>query len=340
MWDTVDDRRSTCRTTCRARAAVTRCTLTWRAPTPVPARPPSCRGAPGAGRLTGCGDLPRPPRSIGSSVARPVDVARHPPHDQAALVAAPPARRGCCRTRDRGRSASPAGDSGTFADLREASYAATSRRRVAQVVMRSMRPGAGCGSVSRSPAGSGPRCAVGDVGVRPRRAHVAVVDVPRQERAPCGAPGPGAPEATSSVISATSRKPCWNAAQCSRSNACRSCSPTRAAALPHAPLADALAERLDMVQPRREQERQRRADDDVVEAALQLVVEPGHLRRVEDRAVLRLEHARGPRVDHDQPDLRCRSRGRSSTGSSRARGRPRSARRRGPRSGPARPAPS
>ena len=38
----------------------------------------------------------------------------------------------------------------------------------------------------------------------------------------------------------------------------------------------------------------------VVEAALQLLVEPGHLVVVEDRPLLGLEDSGGPRVDDDR----------------------------------------
>ncbi len=68
-------------------------------------------------------------------------------------------------------------------------------------------------------------------------------------------------------------------------------------------LGDRLAEGLDVVQPGRQQERQRRADQEVVDVAVQLRVQPHQLAVVEHRAALRLEHAGRAGVDDDQPGL-------------------------------------
>ncbi len=64
-----------------------------------------------------------------------------------------------------------------------------------------------------------------------------------------------------------------------------------------------LVPRLEVVQARREQERQRRADEQVPEPALHLLVEPGHLGVVEDRPVPRGQHPRRAGVDHHEPDV-------------------------------------
>lgn len=64
---------------------------------------------------------------------------------------------------------------------------------------------------------------------------------------------------------------------------------------------EGLADRLGVVQPGRQEEGQRGPDEEVVEVAGHLLVEPGELVVVEHRAPLRLEHPRGPGVEHDQP---------------------------------------
>ena len=111
---------------------------------------------------------------------------------------------------------------------------------------------------------------------------------------------PRLPLATSMTRSATARKPSWNAAQCSRSTFCRTFSPEHRPALAPRAGRDRFVPRLEQVQAGRQQERQRRPDQHVVEAALQLAVEPGHLLVVEDRPLLRLQHPCGPRVHHDE----------------------------------------
>ena len=114
---------------------------------------------------------------------------------------------------------------------------------------------------------------------------------------------PRSPAATSSVISATARKPSWNAAQCSRSAAWRDhLADLRRQPAPR-PLRHRLAEGLGVVQPGREQERQRRPDQQVVEAAAHPVVEPGLFLGVQDRAAVGVELAGGPRVHDDQSRL-------------------------------------
>ena len=64
-----------------------------------------------------------------------------------------------------------------------------------------------------------------------------------------------------------------------------------------------LVDRLEVVQPGRQHERQGRPDEQVLDVAGQLLVEPAHLVGVEHRAVLRLEHPGGPRVDDDEADV-------------------------------------
>ncbi len=93
-----------------------------------------------------------------------------------------------------------------------------------------------------------------------------------------------------------------NAAQCSRSS--RLAHPLAGGRRDLAPgaVADRLVPRLQVVQAGREQERQRRADQQVVELAVRVLLEPLPLVRVEHRALVRrVEHAAGARVDHDQP---------------------------------------
>ena len=117
------------------------------------------------------------------------------------------------------------------------------------------------------------------------------------------------------------RSPSWKAAQCSRSRARRIFSPHLATRGPQAPVGHRLVDRLEVVDALRDEERQRRADEQVVDVAAQLAVEPGHLVVVEDRALVRLQHPGRPRVHHHEPWTRP-GRGRSSTGRSRAGGRP------------------
>ena len=93
-----------------------------------------------------------------------------------------------------------------------------------------------------------------------------------------------------------------NAAQCSRSRPWRSFSPSSAAGPAPGAVADRLVPGLEVVQRRRQQERQRRPDQQVVEVAVRVLLEPLPLARVEHRAVLgRVEHPARARVDHDQP---------------------------------------
>ena len=68
-------------------------------------------------------------------------------------------------------------------------------------------------------------------------------------------------------------------------------------------LGQRLSEGLDVVESRRHQQRQRGADQQVVDVAAHPLVEPGHLLVVEHRAPVGLEHPRGSRVDHDQAGL-------------------------------------
>ena len=77
------------------------------------------------------------------------------------------------------------------------------------------------------------------------------------------------------------------------------------AAQPRAPAAagQRLGERLDVVQPGGQQEGQRGGDEQVVDVAAQLLVDPGELLGVEEVAVVGLEHARGAGVDDDEPGL-------------------------------------
>ena len=49
-----------------------------------------------------------------------------------------------------------------------------------------------------------------------------------------------------------------------------------------------------MVQPPREQERERRTHEEVVDVAAQLLVQPGRLVRVEQRAVVGIELSGSP----------------------------------------------
>ena len=94
-----------------------------------------------------------------------------------------------------------------------------------------------------------------------------------------------------------------------------SISPSLAAEPAPAPCGQRLAEGLDVVQPRRQQERQRGADQQVVDVAAHLLVEPGHLLVVEHRAVGRAR-ARGPPGSRRRPaGPGRRSRASSSSGS-------------------------
>ena len=61
-----------------------------------------------------------------------------------------------------------------------------------------------------------------------------------------------------------------------------------------------LVDGLEVVQAGREQEGQRRADEQVLDVAAQLLVEPAHLVGVEHRAVLWLEDSGRAGVDDDE----------------------------------------
>ena len=65
-------------------------------------------------------------------------------------------------------------------------------------------------------------------------------------------------------------------------------------------LGEHLVDGLEVVQPRRQEEGQRGADEEVLDVAGQLLVEPGHLVGVEHRAVVGVEHAGGAGVDDDE----------------------------------------
>ena len=65
--------------------------------------------------------------------------------------------------------------------------------------------------------------------------------------------------------------------------------PRAAAALSPRALRERLAERLEVVQAAREQERERRADEEVVDVAAQLLVQPGRLVGIEECPVVRVE---------------------------------------------------
>ena len=79
--------------------------------------------------------------------------------------------------------------------------------------------------------------------------------------------------------------------------------PWQGSALAPRPLGHGLVPRLEVVQARRQQERQRVADQQVLHVAAQLLVHPAHLVVVEQLARVRAEDARGPHVDDHQPHV-------------------------------------
>ena len=66
-------------------------------------------------------------------------------------------------------------------------------------------------------------------------------------------------------------------------------------------LADRLVPGLEVVHPGREQQRQRRADQEVVAVAGGVLLDPAPLVLVDHAALAGVEHAPGARVDHHQP---------------------------------------
>ena len=114
---------------------------------------------------------------------------------------------------------------------------------------------------------------------------------------------PRRPAATSRTISATSRKPALERAPVLQVGALAGPLAEPHAGPPQAPSAIASPNDSMWCRPGRQQERQRRADQQVVDVALQLRVEPHQLAVVEHRAALGLEHPRGAGVDDDQPGL-------------------------------------
>ncbi len=140
---------------------------------------------------------------------------------------------------------------------------------------------------------------------RDRLGDVAVVHVAGEEghrrRARVPAPRPRPPGSSRRPRpEAASRRP----PQCSRSTAWRSPLPQARDPAPPGTLGQRLAERLAVVQPRRHEERQRGPEQQVVDVAAHLLVEPVHLPVVEDRARSSgSQHAGRARVDHDQAGL-------------------------------------
>ena len=102
------------------------------------------------------------------------------------------------------------------------------------------------------------------------------------------------------TMSKTSTKPSLKAAQCSRSMDCRAFSAPSGDEASVRAHGEHLVDGLEVVQAGREHERQRRADEQVLDVAGQLLVEPAHLVGVEHRAVLRLEDSGGAGVDDDE----------------------------------------
>ena len=123
---------------------------------------------------------------------------------------------------------------------------------------------------------------------------------PRAPRSEAGA-RPRSPAATARKSSASRANDSWKAAQCSRSTARRSRSPSGAQRRAPGAARDRLAPRLGVVQPGRQQPRQRGGDQQVVEVAGEVLLDPLPLVVVEHRAPALLEHASRARVDHDQP---------------------------------------
>ena len=113
---------------------------------------------------------------------------------------------------------------------------------------------------------------------------------------------PFAPVPTSRASSTMRSSEEPNAAQCSRSSALADLLAGERRRLAPGAVADRLVPRLQVVQGGCEQQRERRAEQQVVEVALGVVLEPLPLVGVEHRALLgRVEHPPGARVDHHQP---------------------------------------
>ena len=72
---------------------------------------------------------------------------------------------------------------------------------------------------------------------------------------------------------------------------------------PPGPGGHRLVDRLEVVDALRDEERQGRADEQVVDVAAQLPVQPGHLVVVEDRAPVGLQHPGRAGVHDDEPGL-------------------------------------
>ena len=156
---------------------------------------------------------------------------------------------------------------------------------------------------ARLHAGAGREADLGQVGV---------VDVARQH-ADRRRRGPPRARRRPRAAARTSRsKDSPNAGQCSRSSAWRSFSPSARRRLAPGAVADRLVPGLEVVQRRAHDQRQRRADQQVVDVAGGVLLDPAPLVGVDHRALAGVEHAPGARVDHHER-ARGRCRGRSSS---------------------------
>ena len=112
---------------------------------------------------------------------------------------------------------------------------------------------------------------------------------------------PASPVATLRSQSHSRSNDSLNAAQCSRSTPRRSRSREPRGDLAPAPVADRLVPRLEVVDPVRHEDGQRARDHEVVERAARVVDDPVPLLLVDHLAAAVGEHARGARVEDEEP---------------------------------------